>query len=360
MNPEPEARWVRCPVCLERFAWREDELWLPTGEVGGYERLDLEKVNDPLKRRDIRRNSYQRCPNPSQDTEPHHLPASYLDYKPPLVIGIVGRTESGKTHLLTSIIAELLRGGLQPHGLTAQAMDYMQHRRFQVEQLDQLAQGKELPGTRHGLTGFAAVLLVSSPAGTWPVTFFDIAGEDFLSVGDTGKAGRFLIGASAVMFVETPEDALGVSRENAERQAESNATFARVLARLKDLPHAAELPVCVVLNKSDRLRYVPPVDKWIRRQDDGELDAAALLEESRDFYGFLSQHRADSSLTPFHEFPLCTLHFVSATGSESIGKRFVRGVRAMRVLRPLVALLAMSGVLDGPEARKVGRWYDSV
>ncbi|MFD4676455.1 hypothetical protein ACFWNN_42505 [Lentzea sp. NPDC058450] len=351
-------KWIRCPVCLDEFEWRDDELWVPAKEVGEYEKIDLSQVNNPVKRNDIRRNCYQRCPNPSNDTEAHHLPASYLDYDAPLVVGLVGRSGTGKTHLLASMIAELEKGGLQSYGLTARAMDLMLHRRFQVEHLTRLQRDEELGGTKHGITGFTNVMIVTSSSGTRPVTFFDISGEDFLKQGDgdLGQRARFLIGVNALLFVETPEHALGIRNRESSEKVQGNAVFSQVIARLEDLGMARGTPAAVVLNKSDRLRYVPPVDRWIRKADDQRLDAASLLEESRDVYGFLLQHNANSSLTPFHKFPLCTLHFTSATGAEPIGQRFSRGVRPMRVLRPLVALLAMTGVLTGPEAREVGRW----
>ncbi|RKT55396.1 ATP-binding protein [Saccharothrix australiensis] len=349
---------VRCPVCLDQFDWREDELWATTDEVGRYELVDLSAVNDPVKRRDMRRGCYQRCPNPSDDTEPHHLPASYLDYGPPLVVGLVGRSGSGKTHLLTSVIAELERGGLQGCGVSARAMDLQLHQRFETEQLRRLERAEELPGTRHGLSGFASVMTLTSAAGTRPVTFFDISGEDFLEGGeDLGRTARFVIGVDALLFVETPEHALGIRNHEPESTEGANKPFQNVLSRLSDLGMVDRTPAALVLNKSDRLRYLPPVDRWIRRDDDGVLDADAMLEESRDVYGFLHQHGAHSSLSPFHEFPLCTLHFASATGAEPVDRKFVRGVRPMRVLRPLIALLAMTGVLAGPEARKVGRWH---
>lgn len=347
---------VRCPVCLDQFEWRDDELWMPTNEVGRYEQVDLSAVNDPVKRRDMRRSCYQLCPNPSQDTEAHHLPASYLDYGPPVVVGFVGRSGSGKTHLLTSMIAELERGGLQGCDISARALDLQLHQRFAAEHLRKLERSEELSGTKHGLSGFANVMTITTSAGTWPVTFFDISGEDFLKDGDLGATARFLIGVDALLFVETPEHALGIRNHEPESPETRNMAFNKVIGRLEDLDLLSKTPTCLVLNKSDRLRYLPPVDRWIRREDDAELDAAVMLEESRDVFGFLHQNEAHSSLAPFYRFPKCTLHFASATGSEPVERKFVRGVRPMRVLRPLLALLAMTGVLTGPEARKVGHW----
>ncbi|MEU6264435.1 hypothetical protein [Saccharopolyspora shandongensis] len=52
----------------------------------------------------------------------------------------------------------------------------------------------------------------------------------------------------------------------------------------------------------------------------------------------------------------CTLHFVSASGSEAEPgeERFARGFEPVRVLEPLVAILAMAGMIGGEPAGRVG------
>jgi hypothetical protein len=79
-----------------------------------------------------------------------------------------------------------------------------------------------------------------------------------------------------------------------------------------------------------------------------------MAAESRAAYAFLYQRGALAWLQPFHECRRCTLHFVSATGAEPRDGVYPRGVRPRRVLEPLVALLAMTGILAGPESGKVG------
>jgi hypothetical protein len=57
----------------------------------------------------------------------------------------------------------------------------------------------------------------------------------------------------------------------------------------------------------------------------------------------------------------CTLHFVSATGArwrDSSNDVLAREVQPLRVLEPLLAILAMKGFLDGSQAAQVGVWDD--
>ncbi len=98
-------------------------------------------------------------------------------------------------------------------------------------------------------------------------------------------------------------------------------------------------------------------------------DLAAIWAESADAFAFLHQNHAQAWLRPYSLFSKATLHFVSATGSEAVElisprkgdpnapavgvRKFARGVRPKRVLDPLAAILAMSGML-GDEARTVG------
>ena len=57
-----------------------------------------------------------------------------------------------------------------------------------------------------------------------------------------------------------------------------------------------------------------------------------------------------ASLRPYDAFHRCTLHFVSAAGSRPN----LQGFRPTHVLDPLVAILAMTGVIADPQAEKVG------
>jgi GTPase SAR1 family protein len=351
---------VLCPVCLDYFDWREDELFEYLDGALRWEKVDLSTINNKVKRDDIRSRCYVRCPNPSSDgTAPHYLPVALKDYGRPIVIGMVGRGSAGKTHLLVAMIHEALRGDLGCYGITFEPADRVHHSAFQLE-IEKFLAGSPLDTTDELLEEFADYLLVRTSSNrVRPLIFFDVAGEDFVRVGEGGRGARFMLGATALMFVDDPARAIPHLRTNGSSAGSGvvteNKTFSAALARLRVHAKLADLPVAVVLTKADELRYEYPVDHWLRRRDIGRpLSAGQFRDESRDVYGFLDRYGARPMLSAFETFPRGTLHFVSATGIRKDLNRYPRGVKPARVLQPLLALLLMLGVIDDPAAAEVG------
>ena len=348
---DPDRR-VRCPLCLDTYRWGDvgGELY-SLAEGAGYRRLALPPTTSPEKRAGVLRTAHIRCPNQSGDTPPHYLPLLYSIYQQPIVVGFVGASKAGKTHLLAAMIGEIENGGLARYGLQAVALDLNRHRSF----LDSytrplLERGEKLEGTREAVADFADALLVSSPAGTWPVTFFDISGED---LGRLRGNTRFLSGVTALVFVLDAEIATGRSRAGSLGPADE--TYRSVLSLLHPGAGLLDIPAAVVINKADIHRFDPPVENWLRRPAPAGLEPEQIRAESRDAYAFLHRAGATALLEPYRTCRRCTLHFASATGGEARGSGYPGGVRPMRVLEPLVALLAMSGVLAEPAAEEVGR-----
>ncbi len=352
---------VRCPTCADDFPWPDDPTIALYDEVNdAYEMVDVSPM-PPGKRADLARHGYRQCPNPSADTPRHYLPATYADYQEPLVIGLVGAPASGKTHLLTAMIRQAYRDGLRAHRVSVAALDFRRHADFRHRFVEPFEQGGQLAGTDAGIVEAADILLLRGPGGERPVTFFDVAGEDFESTAARNRATRFLIGASAVIFVCPSEDPQDGGRPAAPSE---NRSFDLAVERLRNRPDSANpLPVAIAVTKSDRLRYVPPAERWLRQHDDQPLNATRIKDESRDVYAYLHHIGAHAALRPFDAFPRCTLHFVSASGTDAVPvdpdaevpeMYFPRGVRPTRVLEPLAAILAMTGVITGPEAQKVG------
>ncbi len=348
---------VLCPVCLDYITWREVPLYERVVREGKWREVSLAGINNPVKRADRRRACYVKCSNPSKDTPEHFLPVTYRDHGDPIVVGLVGSHKAGKTHLLAAMIYEALSGGLDRYGITVEPADEVQHKDFQQTQIERLLSGLELSGTREDITTFAEMLLIRSRRGNRPLVFFDIAGEDFTS-SRGGRRARFLLGATALMFVEDPAQRIAALRTDGDAKAElsaGNPYFTAALSRIRDRQDMRDLPAAIVLTKSDQLRYQYPVDTWLRRPVAEEgLRAEEFVAESADVYAFLAQYGAETTLSVYDQFAKCTLHFVSATGVAADGGAYPRGIRPARVLQPLVALLAMVGVLDGAEARKVG------
>jgi hypothetical protein len=350
---------VRCPICQDVFDWTEQELF--RWDRIQYTPLDLTRLTDPDKRRDELRTAYRRCPNPSGDTElVHYLPWLYPAYQPAIVIGLVGGSDTGKTHLLAAMVSQIMDSGLRPYGLSWEPLDHARHEEFTQDFVNPLLAGAKLAKTNpdNNRVEYVDALLVSGATGQWPVVFFDIAGEDFRT---GSRPARFLLGASGLIFVVDPGPALGIGA-GAETPAGRDTTFEAALSRIKATRPPTggyvDLPVAMVINKSDRLRFRPPADVWMRnRTAVPALSADAVRAESRDAYALLySTPRAHPWLEPFGVFRRCTLHFASATGGELMpqGDQYPRGVHPRRVLEPLVALFAMTGVLAGPEVPGVG------
>jgi hypothetical protein len=313
---------------------------------------------------DLRSRAYVECPNSSADaTEAHLLPATYVDYGDPLVIGLVGRPKSGKTHLFVALINELTSGAASRYGLTARAVDWLRHEDFKRYYINPFLRGERLSATGQGETQFAEWLIIESSAGKFPVVFFDVGGEDFKDPGEGGRNTRFLLNAGALMFIEDAGHVVSAAAEQDDVKRDPSLTqgcgrnewIEAALQRLSICPDFAQLPTAIVLSKADRLRYIPPVDRWIRDVAADELRVDRMLAESRDVYALLDHNGATQVASLYQTFDKCTLHVASATGIAVSDGRFPRGVRPARVLQPLIALLAMAGLVAVPGAGEVGR-----
>ncbi|HEV8559476.1 MAG TPA: hypothetical protein VGR06_24305 [Actinophytocola sp.] len=364
-SAKPPARRVKCPVCLDEYAWDEREVLEYSVKDGKYNPARRPAGLRGAKLDDARRRWYVKCPNPSQDSANHYLPATLGDFADPLVVALVGRPRSGKTHLVVAMIRELLGGvSAGEHGLRAEALDYYQHVTFKRNFLDPFERGSRLPGTRGGSGTYLEWLVVQRGNVKRPLVFFDVAGEDFRDPAENGRHTRFLVNAGALLFVE---DAPWIFRSLAEEQdlrvdetlsLPAGASNEWVQEAVSRLPAGREsLPAVVALTKSDRLRYMTPADRWIRERSGGLLSADRMLTESRDVYGLLHSANANSiAMRLYSEFQRCTMHFVSATGGAvAEDDTFPAGIRPARVLVPLLALFAMAGLITGPEAERVGR-----
>jgi hypothetical protein len=357
-----EPKVVTCPICLDRFPWDESEVLEYSLKDGKFNPARKPASGNPTKLADARQKWYVRCPNPSEDSPNHHLPATCADYPDPLVIALVGRPRSGKTHLVVAMIRELMNGMAAGCVQQVHPLDHFQHQSFHRNFLKPFERGNRLPPTPNDLGRYLTWLVVESGATKRPLVFFDVAGEDFL-IGD-GRSTRFLQGAGAVLVVEDSPHVFANSAEESDPSdgrvsggLGASATNETVQVALSRLPEGGKhLPAAVTLTKSDRLRYQRPVDRWMRHDPGGRLSAKDLLAETRDVYALLHSVGATSMTKLYSDFERCTYHFVSATGGAVAGDgKFAAGIRPQRVLSPLLALLAMSGVITGPDAKMVGR-----
>jgi hypothetical protein len=359
-TPPPGAdSLVRCPTCLDEFAWDRRTVVVDRDRPG-MATLDLDTIRDPLKRAEALVGSEVKCENPSGDfPDAHYLPVDYVRLGKPLVIGFVGTADTGKSTLLAAMVHELTRNGLAQHRLEVEILDREKHRKFKRSHIDPLFEDSvALDATKGFESGveFVAAFRIGSGQKWRPVVFFDVGGESLKE--PKGKDARFLLAVEALIFVVDPRQ-IQRNRVNAGRP-EADETFAAVLERITPIRREQGLDgitAAVVVAKADELRFNPVVGKWLGRDGSGPLDPDLVREESRDVYSYLFQQGAEPWLGPVEKSARCTLHFVSATGSKAsdADRRYPRGLRPRRVLEPLTAILAMTGAITTPAAERIGR-----
>ncbi|WP_328510719.1 hypothetical protein OG981_39775 [Streptomyces mirabilis] len=355
---------VLCPYCLEHIQLDLAQLFVTDSRMQ-YKPLDVSTIGNALRRQDVMRGAVQKC-TADRDFPEHFIPVPYLTYGRPLTVAMVGQSSTGKSHLLTQMIAEITDGGLEPFGLKWQSVNPEQHARFVRERVQPLRNGKVLDHTGAlGLDGFArfveSLLITDAHGQVRPVAFFDLGGEDLVR---TDAALRFLLGIDALIFVVDPALALPLphldharERWGVEVNRDGDLAFGTVLDRLPKNGPYLDVAAAMVLGKADLLRFQPPVDRWLGRAPATSLDPERTREESRDVYGLLRQHAGPAWLRPFDAIRRCTLHVASATGGQEEQGRYPAGAGPRRVLEPLLALLALHGMVEvpgGAEAFAVG------
>ena len=356
---------VLCPYCLERIGYNPKALFTANARQQ-FTALDLSKVSNPVLREDQRRGAYQLCRGAS-GSGLHHVPVPYLTNGRPLTVAMVGQSATGKSHLLTQMIAEITDGGLEPYGMSWQSVNPQEHAHFVRDRVAPLRSGEVLQHTaklgENGQVRFVEALLLKDATGhIRPLAFFDLAGEDLLR---TDALLQFLLGVDALLFVVDPVlslplpvlDVLRGAASDLEVKRDGDPAFDTVLDRLPRQGAFLDVPAAIVLGKADLLRFEPPVDRWLGRAVDAPLSRAAVQAESRDVYALLHRHAGRAWLRPFDAVRQCTLHVASATGGREDQGRYPRGVQPQRVLAPLVSLLAMHGLVQAPD-RSGDNHYD--
>lgn len=343
---------VRCPMCLHEIDnWSSLERWSwdPRAEV--YVEKEIPAGLNSLQWKRASHGASVRCNSAQGEASigRHFLPADYGRFGPPVVLGFVGQTLSGKSHLLASMVGAVAERGLAKRGITDSPLDHSLHRRYLDTRVRPLRQGKALASTREGIVEFADAFLIKGNGGKERVVaLFDVAGGDLAKLDDTTE---FLWIADGLFFV------IDSARINGEWV--DDETFSSVLNVVRERTRSQPVSAAVVLNKADLLRFDEPVDRWLRSADVPKgrgLDAVEFLRESADVYAFLDRKNAGSMAEPFEVCQKATMHVASPTGGDKTGEGGVypRGVTPRRVLRPLIAMLAMTGVLTGPDAEQVG------
>jgi hypothetical protein len=339
---------VICPMCLSELDWSKLPLWRLDGNQ--YVLVEIPAGAPPPLRAFLEHGALVRCPNRYKILEgEHHLPIDYGKHGRPVIIGFIGLTKSGKSHLLSAMLGEIEKGELEDYGIKANPIDIAMHKNFLHERVYPfIKQDIVLPATKEGVLSFADAFLITTEDGSErPVALFDVAGAELTKA---DKTKQFLNVVDGLIFVVDPDqlDGHGLGDEAFD-------TVLNVLRNAGLLPD--KVSAAIVLNKVDMVRFEDPIATWLRSESK-QVDAGEILRESADVYAYLESRGAQAWTRPFRECAKATLHVASPAGgappSEGAGGKYPRGVTPRRVLQPLVALLAMTEVLTGEQAERVG------
>jgi double-GTPase-like protein len=347
-----EADGVLCPMCLSRLERDALALWRWDSASREYVELQIPAAATVEQRRHSEHGTMVKCPDLLQSLGEHYLPVEYVRHGRPVVIGFVGATNSGKTHLLSAIVGAIEAGELSGFGITSRPLDEAWHHRFMEEKVRPLLeQGKVLPPTEEKIITFADALLMGTNNGLQrPVALFDVAGGELSRKAASEQgAKKFLEIADGLIFV--------ADSARLDSNLISDDTFSTLLGMLGASDRLPQVSAAVVVNKADLRRFDDPVTRWLRTGLAG-IDPDMIRRESADVFAYLESFRSQAWVKPYRECGKGTLHVASATGGSApqtgAGGVYPRGVTPRRVLGPFMALLAMTGVVTDERAQKVG------
>jgi hypothetical protein len=337
---------ISCYRCLARVPWDQQPLMQFDPSVRAYRPLvPPEHASPELIQRLMTQASIQ-CPISDEPYGEHYLPYAYGLYGPPVIVGFVGASRSGKTHLLSAMVQAIDADRFTAHDVHARPVDRTAHRRFMTDSVERLfVHGTALTSTAEGVIAFSDAFVVNESGGRPRVlALFDVAGEELTA---TQEVKQFLYLADALIFVADPE-----SFDTSSGRVMGDPTFTAVMNALADIGRLESVRAVVVLNKSDLIRHDEPIALWLRRGEG--IDDELSLQESEDVYAYLFRRSARMWTRPYRECHRATLHVASATGSAKRADTFVRGVTPQRVLGPLLSVMAMTGVITSPAAQRIG------
>jgi hypothetical protein len=378
-----------CPTCLREFDWDADPTLYERAAGDVYTPIPAAGDLPELLRKDRELDAWKKCPTQPRDGEkPHYLPVGYGQHGRPMVVAFVGALETGKSHLLATMVKEIGRGALEALGARTDPLDHDVHDEYVATYVNPLFETcRSIPPNPRlrdaAEATFRDAFLVTYGPVTRPVAFFDISGEDLAL--KRARSNDFMLAVDALIFVIDPNPGRRrrsgpdpaadetVGDDGPDRVGSTllgDQAITRVVRRLQHHERGRSVPAAMAITKCDEQRFTEPVMRWLRRpglsafRPVTDPDLNLLWRESRDAYAFLYDREMHPWLRPYSVFAQTTLHFVSATGSAGVDEqdefgtpttRFLRGVVPQRVLDPLVAVLAMSGMF-GPAAQRVGVW----
>lgn len=356
--PTGDGPTVVCPYCLWDLDWDTLPLVYRDGDSITY----LERQPGESDARWLTRTSGAERICEGDDGQ-HYLPADYGEYQP-LIIGVVGASASGKTHLLAAMIDQLVGTILLKikHNLTISPLDSVKHREFVRRKVTPFVEDRKvLPGTQRDeqIEFVYALRAHNNRTGEkHALIFFDVSGEffndayaEYVEDGTNGPEMRelqFISIVDALLFVADAEKLDRHLRLPDKRLADP--AFMKPFGHIDRIRNPTSkaflpLPAALVVAKSDVLHWHPVVQGWLYADDDDNLET--VEEESEEAYVFLRSRGAESWLHPVVHCGSSTIHFASASGVPKVNNAAFqeKGFGPRRVLRPLLSLLAMKGVI---------------
>lgn len=352
---------VECPICARLIAW-DTAAPYRFGPDNQPVALTRQPGESDHSWRDKLRTAYRPCGDVRQPGT-HLLPYDYADYAP-VTIGMVGHSKAGKTHLLAAMIGRLCSNDpvLSRLGLSVAPLDLRVHQRYMADLVTPLTvHRRQLPDTQaNARVEFCDALKITNAEGrSFSLTFFDLAGERLARAQDDEV--RFYALADALIFVVDPESLPARPRQGATGDVSFDVALHHLESR--DRPRGSgfkPVSAAVVVAKADLIRFSDRVvSDWLARGgSDEEVELSTVEQESEDVYAYLSRRGADAWLRPAQQCFRSTLHFASATNGPAVGGGFDAAFRQCRVLKPLLATFAMTGVLPesmfGPPGPSAG------
>ncbi|MEU9845144.1 hypothetical protein AB0C69_38725 [Actinomadura sp. NPDC048032] len=198
--PDGPDRTMVCPYCLSEFDWNSAPLVDRT--VDGEEiALTRESGESDVRWRTRTMHAWRVCEATGKD---HFVPAS-LGGMTVLIVGMVGTSGSGKSHLLAAMTEELDQSALKiSHRLDVLPLDpRLQRELFARNRFDLLRDRRPLPVTRRALSPefTCAYRITSGHTGRqYALLIFDVPGEIF-SQGHTRDDTPFMSIADGLIFV---------------------------------------------------------------------------------------------------------------------------------------------------------------
>jgi hypothetical protein len=337
---ESPGKGIICPTCFSPLDWARATLWRWDDGRDEYVQIEIAETVNREERARMTRGAVVGCPDPGRVYgEMHFVPYEYGLHGKPIMLAFIGDAGSGKSSMLTALMSEIDRGGLDSFNVEIRAMDLALHRRS-LNLYDEMHRWRRvLPPALGAGVSFADAFVISSPHGERSVVFLDVAGVSYglaNKMAHLGAADGFIFVADSTRLWDEFTD---------------NSISGGVLNLLQASDVLSRANVSVALTMGDMLSPKHPLARWLEMPSVG-LEGQMISLERAEILAYLESVGASGWWNKLRrECGKLTLHVVSAHGS--IGAP-LKASGPRRVLEPFVAMLAMTGVLNGEDAQRIG------